>query len=341
MKAVVFTSPSHVELTQRAEPRPGGPNESLIAVIACGLCGSDARTMTDPPRMPCTPDTVLGHEIVGRIVEPGDSGRFTAGDVVVVVPNYPCRTCQSCRRGLINLCDRFDHIGAVSDGGLTEKIWVPEEFVHPVPNGLQPHVAVLAEPLACILNGTTRARWSPGEPAVVLGAGPIGLLFTVMAKLAGVHPLVVTEPDPARAGLARELGADHVVDPRGGDASLQIAAVVGERGATTVIDAVGTLLPTALQVVAKGGEILVFGVDRVGEVTIAPSTIVDKEISIHGVYIAKGTFPLALKLLECHQDLFAKIVTDVYPLDEWEEAKVALCGQKAAGKILVLVDDPR
>jgi len=339
MKAVVFQSPSHVHLLDRPEPQPGGTGESLITVIACGLCGSDQRTMTDPPKMPCKPDTVLGHEIVGRITTPAAGSRFTAGDVVVVVPNYPCRDCHSCRRGLINLCDHFNHIGAITDGGLTERLWVPDEFLHPVPPGLDPHIAVLAEPLACVLNGTTRARWVSGEAAVVLGAGPIGQLFTVVAKLSGVAPLIVTEPIPARAQLARELGADHVIDPSQNDALERIAQLAGGHGVPTVIDSVGTLLRSALTLVAKGGEVFVFGVDHAAEITIAPTTIVDKEVSIHGIYIAKGTFPLAMSLLSAHQELFGKIVTDRYPIDEWERAKHTLVNTSAAGKILVTNDE--
>ena len=335
MKAVVFQSPSQVEVRERPEPQAHGAGESLLTVIACGLCGSDLRTMTDPPQMPCTPDTVLGHEIVGVISQPAAGSTFTAGDVVVVVPNYPCRTCHNCRRGLINLCDDFNHIGAVTDGGLAERLWVQDEFLHKVPPGLDPHVAALAEPLACILNGTTRARWAAGEPVVVLGAGPIGQLFTAVAKLSGAAPLIVTEPNPERARLARELGADRVVDPTEPGALEQIAELAGGYGAPTVIDAVGTLLDTALTVVAKGGQIFVFGVNHAAEVTIKPAVIVDKEVTINGIYIAKGTFPLAVSLLAAHPELFGKIVTHLFPIDSWELAKETLIAGKAAGKILV------
>ena len=132
---------------------------------------------------------------------------------MVVVPNYPCRQCASCKSGLINLCDNFEHIGSHSDGGLAEWLWVPEEFLHAVPAGLDPYVAALAEPLSCVLNGTTRASWGPAEPVVILGAGPIGLLFLAVAKLSGAGPVIVSEPNPARAALARDVGADYVVDP--------------------------------------------------------------------------------------------------------------------------------
>jgi threonine dehydrogenase-like Zn-dependent dehydrogenase len=334
VKAVVFMTNKNVELQDRPMPVARRASDVLIRVIACGLCGSDLRTMTDPPQMPCNPNTVLGHEIVGEVEESGTSN-FAKGDVVAVVPNYPCRTCFSCRRGLINLCDNFEHIGSHTDGGLAEFVSVPSEFLYLVPPGLDPYVAALVEPLACVLNGATRANWLPEEPVVILGGGPIGLLFLAMAKLSGASPIVVSEPNPARAKVALDIGADFVVDPSEPESLERIAELVGGHGAPTVIDALGTLLESALTLVSKGGEIFSFGVNHGAHVTISQSVIVDKEVTIHGVYIAKGTFPLALKLLNDHQDLFAKVVSHRIPLGEWERAKTLLMSGEAPGKILI------
>lgn len=335
MNAVVFMTNKNVELQERPMPAARRTNEVLIRVIACGLCGSDLRTMTDPPQMPCTPNTVLGHEIVGEVEEPGTVGDFAKGDVVAIVPNYPCRTCFTCKRGLFNLCDNFEHIGSHTDGGLAEFVSVPSEFLHLVPSGLDPYVAALAEPLACVLNGTTRAKWVPGEPVVILGGGPIGLLFLAVAKLSGASPIVVSEPNPVRSQVALDMGADHVVDPTEPDSLERIMKLVGGHGAPTVIDALGTLLESALTLVSKGGEIFSFGVNHDARVTITQAIIVDKEVDIHGVYIARGTFPLALKLLSDHQDLFAKVVSHRIPLSEWERAKSLLMSGQAPGKILI------
>src|SRR6185436_2901898 len=115
--------------------------------------------LADPPGMHTAPDTVMGHEIVGVVQSPSATSEFSAGDIVVVVPNYPCRECHNCKRAQYNLCDNFNHAGAVSDGGLAEYLWVPNEHLHLVPAGLDPEVAALAEPLGCILNGATRANW--------------------------------------------------------------------------------------------------------------------------------------------------------------------------------------
>lgn len=337
MRGVIFQSPQSVRLGDRPPPRPRSEQDTLIGVLACGLCGSDQRVMTDPVQMHCDPDTVLGHEIVGRVERPAVGAALAPGDVVVVAPNIPCRRCESCRRGLINLCDDFVHIGSQVDGGLAEELWVPTEFLHAVPAGLDPHIAALAEPLACVLNGTTRAGWNPAEPVVVLGGGPIGLIFAALAKMAGASPVVVSEPVDARRQLALEVGADHVVDPTGGDGVDEILALVGRRGAPVVIDALGTLLEEALHIVGKGGEVFVFGVNHAAQITLTPALVVDKEVSIHGIYIAKGTFPLALKILTDNQDLFGKIISDRIPLEEWDTARTLLLSGSTAGKILITV----
>ena len=339
MKAVVYYDHTRVELAERRAPEPRSAGDTFVKILACGLCGSDLRLMTDPPQMPCNPDTVIGHEIVGRVETPAVGSGLERGDLVVVVPNLPCRMCYQCKRGVANLCENFTHVGTQMDGGLAEEIWVPSEALHRVPDGLDPDIAALAEPLACVLNGTTKVHWHAGQPAVILGAGPIGMLFIAVAKLSGASPLIVSEPNPERAELAYQLGADHVVDPASPGSVERIAELVGEHGAPTVIDALGTLLPTALSLVARGGEIVLFGVNHAAEVTVPPAAIVDKDITIHGVYIHKGTFDLALRLLSQHPDVFRKIVTRRIPIDEWERAKELLLSGRAPGKILVTMGD--
>ena len=258
---------------------------------------------------------------------------MTVGAGVVVAPNYPCLRCESCHRGLINLCDDFRHVGSGVDGGLAEYLVVPAEFLHLVPAGLDLVLAALAEPLACVLNGTERARWSPGDPVVILGAGPIGLLFLAMAKLSGAGPIVVSEPSPDRAARARVLGADAVVDPSDDTHVQRITDLTG--GARVVVDTLGTLLSTAVTVAGKRGQILVFGIDETATVPVKPSMIVAKELTIEGVYISRGTFPAALNLLARHQDLFAQVVSDHIDLSQWQTAKALLLANGASGKILV------
>jgi threonine dehydrogenase-like Zn-dependent dehydrogenase len=336
MKAVVYYENTRVEFVRdRPAPLPRSADDTLVKVLACGLCGSDMRIMTVPQQMPCVPNTAFGHELIGRVETPAIGSEFEYGDLVVAVPNLPCHTCYQCKRGVMNLCENFTHVGTHMDGGLAEEIWLPSEALHKVPAGLNAETAALTEPLACVLNATNRLTWNAGQPVVILGAGPIGLLFTAVAKLSGAYPLVVSEPNVARAELARQVGADYVVDPLTPGAEAHIAELVGASGSPTVIDALGTLLPTALSLASRGGEVILFGVNHAAEVTISPADIVDKDLTIHGVYIHKGTFDLALRLLAQHPELFSKIITHRIPIEEWETAKLLLMNGTAAGKILV------
>jgi 2-desacetyl-2-hydroxyethyl bacteriochlorophyllide A dehydrogenase len=334
MKAVVFEAPGQVYLLDREQPRPALPSDVLIRVAACGLCGTDQRTISDPPLMSCDPGRTIGHEISGVVVEAGPETRFQPGEPVVVVPNYPCRRCESCHLGYINLCDDFQHLGSMLDGGLAEYVVVPAEFLQRIPAGLDVTLAALAEPLACVLNGADRAQWTPGSPVVILGAGPIGLLFLTVARLAGASPIIVSEPNALRAEKARALGADWVVSPRDPSHEEEILRHTG--GARVVVDTLGTLLGTAVAVAAKRGQILIFGIDETATVAVHPAHIVAKELTIEGVYIARGTMPSALKLLAQHPDKFSQIVTDRIPLTDWETAKKSLLSNAAAGKVLVI-----
>lgn len=338
MKAVVYESATSVAVRDWPEPAAEGPDETLIDVIACGLCGSDMQMMTDPPSRYCEPGTVIGHEIVGRVNTPSDGSDLRPSDLVVVTPNQPCRRCASCKRGLINLCDDFRHLGVHRPGGLAEKLWVPDELLHRVPAGLDPHVAALAEPLACILNGTTRAQLNPADAVVILGGGPIGLLFLAVAKLAGATPVIVSEPNEARAAVATAMGADNVIDPTRHDLTEQVGDILGGMGAPVVFDTVGALLASALSIVAKAGQIFIFGVSQGTEIAMMPTVILRKEVSIHGIVIAKGTFPLALRMLAEQPELFAHVISDRIPIDEWDRAKDRLMSRSAPGKILVTLN---
>jgi threonine dehydrogenase-like Zn-dependent dehydrogenase len=335
MKAVVFEGPGRVRVLDRARPRPQRDDDVVIQVVACGLCGTDLRMIADPPLMSCEVGRVIGHEISGIVVETGSAAGVEVGQPVVLLPNFPCRRCTSCRRGLINLCDRFEHVGSTVDGGLAEFVVAPSEFVYPVPADLDLSMAALAEPLACVLNGADRARWKPGSPVVILGAGPIGLLYLVVARLAGAGPIIVSEPNPARAAKARELGAAAVLDPLadGHDAAV-LDLTAG--GAEVVVDTLGTLLGAAFRLTAKRGQILVFGIDETAMVPVHPADLVTKELCVEGVYISRGTFPEAIRMLHEHPEVFNAVVTDRFTLDDWDQAKKCLLTSAAAGKVLVL-----
>jgi 2-desacetyl-2-hydroxyethyl bacteriochlorophyllide A dehydrogenase len=320
MRAAVFEGNGKVAITERPDPTISRPDDVLIRIAANGLCGSDLRAFATPPEMVYENGVIVGHEFSGTIVDAGDEVVLAPGSHVVVHPNIWCQTCWYCRSGHTNLCDRFVHIGSMRDGGAAELCVVPERMVYVVPDEMAFDLAALAEPLACVLNGTKQASVHPGESVLILGAGPIGLLYLMLLKAAGASPLIVSEPAPHRAKWARDLGADEVVDPQKTNVQDAVRELTGSRGVDVAVDSVGALLPDAVASVRKAGRVLVFGLNERIEAVIHPADLVYREVTISGIYIAKGTFPLAVTLLTENTIGFDRLVTHRHQLEQFDEA---------------------
>lgn len=335
MRAAVFEGNGRVAITERPDPAVTRPDDIVIRIAANGLCGSDLRALATPPEMVYDEGVIVGHEFSGTVVDVGDEATLEPGTRVVVHPNIWCQTCWYCRSGHTNLCDRFVHVGSMRDGGAAELCVVPERMVYRVPSEMELDLAALAEPLACVLNGTRQASVHPGESVLVLGAGPIGLLYLMLFKAAGAAPLIVSEPAPERARWASELGADEVIDPRTTSLPNAVRELVGGRGADVAIDSVGALLPDAVASVRKAGRVFVFGLNERVEAVLRPSDLVYKEVSVSGVYIARGTFPLAVSLLTENRLGFDRLLTHRLQLEQFDEA-IELLRTGEAVKALVV-----
>jgi 2-desacetyl-2-hydroxyethyl bacteriochlorophyllide A dehydrogenase len=335
MRAAVFVGNGRVAVTERPEPSVSRPDDVVIKIAANGLCGSDLRALAVPPEMIYDEGVVVGHEFSGTVVDVGDEVTLTPGTRVVVHPNIWCQTCWYCRSGHTNLCDRFVHIGSMRDGGAAEYCVVPERMVYAVDDAMPFELAALAEPLACVLNGTKQASIHPGESVLVLGAGPIGLLYLMLFKAAGAKPLIVSEPSAHRARWASDLGADLVVDPRASDVTTAVREATQGRGADVAVDSVGALLTDAVRSVRKAGRVLVFGLNERVEATLRPSDLTYGEIRLEGIYIARGTFPLAVSLLTENTLGFDRLVTHTLELDRFDEA-IELLRTGEAVKALVV-----
>lgn len=317
MTAAVYEGNGVLNVKEIAVPEIKNADDVKIRVHAVSICGTDVRALTKPQAYEFHDGIVVGHECTGEVVAIGEAVTNVAvGDQVVVHPNNGCGKCYYCRTGKINLCENFKHIGDTVDGVMAEYAVVPEKLVYRISKEIPTHLACLAEPLACVLNGTETVRAHPGETVVVQGAGPIGLLFVMLYKAAGAT-VVVSDIAEGRGALALSIGADIYINPAKEDLAARVQKETGI-GADIVVDAVGVLLGTSIPLVKKGGHILVFGLNTAAEVTIKPAQIVMNEIQIHGTYIAKGTFPMATKILEKGLLPVEKIVTHRLPIQEIE-----------------------
>ncbi|TYC08257.1 alcohol dehydrogenase catalytic domain-containing protein [Actinomadura syzygii] len=196
MKALVFTAPSVVELQDIDEPsvRSG---ETLVAVAAAGICGSELHGVRTPGFR--TPPLVMGHEFAGTLPD---------GRRVVVNPILSCGVCDLCGRGQRQLCRERALIGVHRPGGFAERVAVPASAVHQLPDGMPWTAAGLIEPIAYALHSWNVAGGPDGARIGVIGCGTIGLLCVQLARLRGAASVVAADVSPRRAAIAARLGAD-------------------------------------------------------------------------------------------------------------------------------------
>jgi threonine dehydrogenase-like Zn-dependent dehydrogenase len=337
MTAAVFERKGVLTVKEVPVPRVANDDDVLIKVQAISICGTDVRALTDPPAFLFTEGIVVGHEFTGIVEQVGQTVTNVAiGDKVVVHPNIWCGKCVYCRTGHTNLCANFTHIGDKIDGAMAEYACVPERMVYKIRHDVPSHVACLAEPLACVLNATTSVRIHSGETAVILGAGPIGLIFMMLYKAAGAK-VILSDVMPGRREFALQLGADAVVDPGQQD----IKALVYEKtgiGADIVVDAVGMLLPQAVSITRKGGHVILFGINEIAQIQLNQAPIVFGEITIHGKFITKGTMPMAVNLIETKAIPIEKLVTHRLPIEEIKTGLELMRSGKGSKVIIEMPD---
>jgi len=316
MLAAVFEGEGRLSLKDVDVPQVRAADDVLLAVRAAGICGTDVHILSVPPGHPASPGVILGHEYTAEVLRSGERvNHVKPSDRVVIDPSVWCGSCAYCQRGLTNLCDRMEGIGIVRDGGFAAFSVVPARAVYKISPEVAPEIAALAEPLADVLSGVRKLQPTPGDSALVLGAGPIGLLYTLLLRAAGATPLIVAEISEYRAARARACGADLVVNPREEDLAASVRRATG-LGADLVVDAVGTLLEEGVRAVRRGGRVLLFGMNEHARPVLKQFDVTKYEYQILGSYIARGTFPPAVSLLERGRIDFEPLLTHRLPLRE-------------------------
>jgi threonine dehydrogenase-like Zn-dependent dehydrogenase len=331
MRAAVYEGEGRLVVRDVPDPLPA-PDEVLIEVEACGVCGSDVQIINMPPGHPSTPPVIIGHEFVGWVRAVGSAvADVSIGQRVVVDPDPKCGACDSCRAGRPANCTHIVALGVYRDGALARYVTAPANSVYPISDEVPAELAALVEPLACVVNGTNRAAIRPGESAVVFGAGAIGCLFIAVFRASGASTIVAVEPSPARASVARAVGADVVLTP---DEWASRRDTILPRGADVVVDAVGSVLPAAIDAAAMGGRVVVFGMNGNARPPVHQVEIVEKGLSILGSYISNFTFPAAIRLVESGQLDLGPMISAVIALED-TEAGIARIRSGEAVKIVI------
>lgn len=298
MLAGVFVEEGNFQVQERPLPQISRPDEVLVEIEGCGLCGTDLHILAVPQGIAATPDVILGHEFLGHVVEAGNEvTEFSVGDRVVIDPNLKCGVCRSCRKGLMTHCENWTTLGIHIDGGFTRFAVAPQRALHPISESVPFEEAVWTELLSCVVASTDRVSIQPGQTAVIVGAGPVGVLHGMLFNAAGAR-VIISDIAQMRLDMASKAGIDHTLNPQEESLSDLVSELTDTWGADVVVDAVGNQLATCLGVVARRGTVVLFGLNEHAESPIQQYTITRNEVTVFGTFVGDRMFPRAIEILE-------------------------------------------
>ncbi len=311
VKCVVIRKPRDMVVEDRSMPRDPGKGSVLIDVKAVGICGSDVHAYKGTQPFQTYP-RILGHELAGNVSFP--AGNLKEGQAVTMEPLLRCGECYPCRVGRYNCCVDLKVVGVHADGGMCERISSPKELVHPLPPNISLDEGALTEPLAIACQAVGRSRLSNGETALIIGAGPIGLLSLQVAKARGAT-VFVSEPDTERLDLAGKLGADALMNPAKEKIEDELDELTRKEGPNVVIEAFGSArtIKQAIDVVSSAGRVVIVGL--YGRRTeFEPIALVRKELDVMGSRNSSGKFPEAISLMKEGEVRVSELITHEFPL---------------------------
>ena len=337
MPAAVYKAAGEIQVEQVPVPEVGA-EDVLVAVELCGICGSDLHMVLEGWGVP---GSWHGHEWIGAVAAVGDGvTRWKPGDMVVGGPGLRCGQCRMCKANRPSLCEASGTPGiGLEHGAFATYKLAPAEQVLAMPEGLDPRAAALAEPLSVALHGIHQGGTTPGDRALVLGAGPIGALSIAALRALGIDDVRCAEPSPTRQELAEAVGATRVIHPE----ELEVPNMA--EPARIVDDAVDVVLECSgkakameagLGQLVKAGTLVLVGAG-IERPRFDPNRILLNELVITGAntYDHDG-FEQALALLASGQLPIEHLVErDEVPLDGVLDAMRGLAEGRTAGKVLV------
>lgn len=320
MRVARFERAGELAFPTVPDPSPG-PDEVVVEVAACGVCGTDIHLFHGEfdPVYPLIP----GHEFAGTVVAVGREVRdVQVGERVAVDPNLDCGECYFCRSNLGNHCERHAALGVTRAGGFAPYVAVPRRNLYPI-GDLSFTEAAMVEPLACVVYGVRRLQLEFGADVLLVGAGPIGLLMLQCLRHGGASRVTVLDLQPRRLELAKQLGADLVV--QAGPEQDRVLREIAPRGFAAVVDVTG--VPAAVQAairhVRNAGSLLVFGVcPEDATIAISPYEVFRRDLRIIGSFALYHTFYPALALLTSGAVKARPLVSHTLPLEALADALV-------------------
>jgi L-iditol 2-dehydrogenase len=321
MKALLLKEYLHLEMVEM--PRPEiGPDDVMIRVRACGICGSDVHGF-DGSTGRRIPPLVMGHEAAGTVAALGSRVKgLREGDRVTFDSTVYCGECRFCRKGKVNLCDNRQVLGvSCADyrrhGAFAEYVSVPRRIVYPLPDSLLFEHAAMIEATSIAVHAVGLAQVSAGNSAAVVGTGMIGLLAIQALSIGGVNPLIAVDVDDGRLALAGQFGASHTYNSATVDAVAAVRDLTEGRGVDLAIEAVGNTgaIGTAIASLQKGGTVVLIG-NISPSVDLPLQSVVTREIRLLGSCASSGEIPACIELLASGRIKVGPLISAVAPLEE-------------------------
>ncbi len=322
MRAVVIDAPGSIRVDSVADPTPR-PDEVLVRVSACGICGTDLHIIDgDSPlaRYPLIP----GHEFAGEVVALGSDiaqrnggANITVGSRVAIEPNLYCGYCEFCRTGHENLCLNYAAIGVTTGGAIAQYVAVPVAKAYLLPDTISLREAALIEPVSCAVHGMHSLNPMSGDTFLIVGAGTMGLLLLQLAVRGGASRVVMVDVNAQRLARAERLGATHTYN------DIKQALKDEPLGFSCVVDATGVpaVMESAFMAVKRGGKFMVFGVaPHEARISLSPFRIYNDEITVIGSMAVLFSFQAALDLMSAGVIDTEAMLTTALPLEDFPKA---------------------
>jgi len=323
MRAQVFYEPEKMSLEEVPVPEVG-PEDVLVKVKACGICGSDVAYYFGASSLE-TPTgkgpLILGHELSGEVVEVGEiprkKGLFAPGDRVAVDPVQYCNACRICKKGYVNLCENKQVLGVSVNGGFAEYCLSHYTGLHKIPGGVSYEEAAMTEPLADAVYAVQKMAIQPGDVCVVIGPGTIGIMMLQLIKRCGAGKVILVGTRDYRLGIGLTAGADEVINTKNPaspyyvkDLRAKIEELTDGQFADAVVTPTGSVeaMEQAFAITGRRARIVFFGLppdDAVVRIPALQTILWDK--TIHFSWLAPHTWPTAL-------DAIARGLVDVKSL---------------------------
>ncbi|KAA0967065.1 zinc-binding dehydrogenase [Sporosarcina sp. ANT_H38] len=334
MKAGQYLSEKKLGLSQIEKPSVKD-GEALVKVSFAGICGTDMMIYFGKHPRAKAPLT-MGHEFSGVIEEIADGSSFTIGDRVVVEPTISCGQCPACQSGHANVCKTLRLIGIDMDGGFAEYVAVPINRLHKIPDELPASIAAFTEPVAVAVHSVRKSDLLVGENVAILGAGPIGLLIGMVAKLNGANNIFISDISPYRLAKAEELGFISL-DARKVNVTEEILSRTNGHGVDVVFEVAGSQITAnqMVEIVKTRGQIVVVSVFKQPP-TIDFAKMHYNEISLTTTRCySRDDFSTAISLMAQGKIDVAPIISHELPIEELEQGFSLMGNPDESLKILI------